>query len=233
VRRAFDGGLAVQRTEPRHAAQLEELQRIVFPTLAPAERFEARHYLKHIELFPDGQLCVVRSSRGRLAEGAVEDEKIDGERVVGMTSTIRIDFDFAHPDHTFADMIQGGYLTSHQPAGPWLYGADIGTHPEYRRRGVARALYAVRHELVRRLGLLGQLTVGMPSGYGALAGKLTAEQYVAELRAGTRDDPTISAQLRIGFELRGLIANYINDPVCAGYGIVLVLPAERDVRFPA
>ena len=206
----------MQRTEPQHAAQLEELQRIVFPTLAPAERFEARHYLKHIELFPDGQLCVV-----------------DGERVVGMTSTIRIDFDFAHPDHTFADMIQGGYLTSHQPAGPWLYGADIGTHPEYRRRGVARALYAVRHELVRRLGLLGQLTVGMPSGYGALAGQLTAEQYVAELRAGTRDDPTISAQQRIGFELRGLIPGYINDPVCAGYGIVLVLPAERDVRFPA
>ena len=214
--RAFDGGLTVRRTEPRHAAQLEELQRIVFPTLAPAERFEARHYLKHIELFPDGQLCVT-----------------DGDRVVGMTSTIRLDFDLAHPDHTFAEIIQGGYLTSHQPAGAWLYGADIGTHPDYRRRGVARALYAVRHELVRRLGMLGQMTVGMPSGYGALARQMTAEQYVAELRAWTRQDPTISAQLRIGFELRGLIANYINDPVCAGYGIVLVLPAERDVRFPA
>lgn len=206
----------VQRTEPRHAAQLEELQRIVFPTLAPAERFEARHYLKHLELFPEGQLCVV-----------------DGERVVGMTSTIRLDFDFAHPAHTFAEVIQGGYLTSHQPAGRWLYGADIGTHPAYRRRGVARALYAARHELVRRLGMLGQMTVGMPSGYGALAGQMTAEQYVAELAAGTREDPTISAQLRIGFELRGLIASYITDPVCAGYGIVLVLPAERDVRFPA
>jgi GNAT superfamily N-acetyltransferase len=149
-----------------------------------------------------------------------------------MTSTIRLDFDLDHPGHTFADIIQGGFLTSHQPAGRWLYGADLGVHPDYRRRGIARALYAARHELVRRLGLLGQLTVGMPSGYGAVQHELTAEQYHAELAAGTRRDPTISAQLRIGFEPRGLIPGYIKDPVCAGHGIVLVLPADREVRFP-
>ena len=216
MRRAFGHGLVVCSTEPRHAAQLEELQRIVFPTLAPAERFEARHYLRHIELFPEGQFCVTHD-----------------QRVVGMTSTIRLGFDLDHPGHTFAEVIQGGFLTSHEPAGPWLYGADIGTHPDYRRRGIARALYAARHEVVQRLGLSGQLTVGMPSGYGALAGELPAETYVAELAAGTRSDPTISAQLRIGFEIRGLIPRYINDPVCAGYGIVLVLPAAREVRFPA
>ena len=157
---------------------------------------------------------------------------VDGERVVGMTSTIRMDFDFAHPDHTFADVIQGGWLTSHDPAGRWLYGADIGVHPEYRRRGIMRMLYAARHAVVRRLHLAGQLTVGMPTGYGALKDQMTAEQYYAELVAGTRVDPTISAQLRVGFELRGLVANYIDDPVCDRYGIVLVLPADREVRIP-
>jgi GNAT superfamily N-acetyltransferase len=213
--RRFGNGLAVSRTRPEHAEQLEELQRIVFPTLAPEQRFRAEHYLRHIELFADGQFCVV-----------------DGDRVVGMTSTIRHHFDFAHPNHTFADIIQGGWLTSHEPTGPWLYGADIGTHPDYRRRGVARALYATRHELVRRLALDGQLTVGMPSGYGALKQSVTIEQYYAELAAGTRSDPTISAQRRIGFELRGLIPDYIDDPSCDRYGIVLVLPASSEVRFP-
>jgi GNAT superfamily N-acetyltransferase len=218
VYRRLAGGLVVHRTGPAHADQLEELQRIVFPTLAPDERFLARHYLRHVELFPEGQFCVV-------------DEASD--RVVGMTSTIRMDFDFAHPGHTFAEVIQGGWLTSHQPSGQWLYGADIGTHPAYRGRGVARALSAARHETVRGLGLLGQLTVGMPSGYGAVKDAMTAEQYYAELVAGTRRDPTISAQRAIGFELRGLIPGYINDPVCDRYGIVLVLPAERDVPYPA
>ncbi|MBA3460288.1 MAG: GNAT family N-acetyltransferase [Deltaproteobacteria bacterium] len=214
----FGDGLVVCQTRPEHVEELDELQRMVFPTLAADERFTAAHYLRHIELFPEGQFCVVDSERG--------------DRVIGMTSTIRMDFDFAHPDHTFADVIQGGWLTSHQPAGRWLYGADVGTHPDYRRKGIARALYAARHELVRSLGLAGQVTVGMPSGYGAVKHLLPAETYHSELAAGTRSDPTISAQLRIGFEIGSLIPGYIHDPVCDHYGIVLALPAARDVRFP-
>lgn len=204
--------LAVVRTGPEHAERLAELQRIVFPTLAPEQRFSAAHYRKHVELFPEGQFCV-----------------LDGDRVVGMTSTIRMNFDFDHPRHTFAEVIQGGWLTSHDPAGRWLYGADLGVHPAYRRRGIARMLYRARHDTVRALGLAGQVTVGMPSGYGALKDQLSAQQYYAELVAGTRSDPTISAQRAIGFELRGLIPDYIDDPVCDRYGIVLVLPAEREV----
>jgi hypothetical protein len=55
------------------------------------------------------------------------------------------------------------------------------------------------------------------------------ETYYAELLAGARTDPTVSAQMRIGFEPRGIIPGYLSDPVCAGYGIVLVLPANREV----
>ncbi len=223
-------GLIVHRTGPEHAEQLEELQRIVFPTLTPAERFEARHYLRHIELFPEGQFCVVDPGTG--SDARPLQLPPTATRVVGMTSTIRMDIEFSHPAHTFAEIIQGGWLTSHQPAGSWLYGADVGTHPAYRQRGIARALYAARQDTVHQLCLGGQLTVGMPSGYGAVKDELTAEAYYAELLAGTRHDPTISVQLRIGFEMRGLLPGYINDPVCAGYGILLVLPAEREVRFP-
>lgn len=205
--------MIVTRTRPEHVERLAELQEIVFPTLAPEQRFRAEHYLKHIELFPEGQFCV-----------------LEGERVVGMTSTIRMDFDFDHPDHTFADIVQGGFLTSHQPDGEWLYGADVGVHPAYRRRGIARSLYKARHATVRALGLRGQVTVGMPSGYGAVKDQLTAQQYYDELVAGTRTDPTISAQRRLGFELRALVADYIDDPICDRYGIVLVLPADREVQ---
>lgn len=202
----------VQEMRPAHAAQLEALQKVVFPTLAADQRFEAKHYLRHMELFPEGQLVV-----------------LDGERVVGATSTIRMDFDFAHPDHTFAEIIQGGWLTSHQPDGAWLYGADVSVHPDYRRRGIARALYRARHEVARALGLRGQVTVGMPSGYGAVKEQLSAPQYYAELVAGTRTDPTISAQRAVGFELHGLVANYIDDPVCDNYGVLLVLPADKEI----
>src|SRR5919197_3251307 len=129
--RKLPDGLPVLHTRPEHAQQLEALQRICFPTLAEAERFKAAHYLKHIDLFPDGQFVV-----------------LDGDRVVGATTTLRRHVDFDRVDHTFADLIQGGWLTSHEPDGDWLYGADVGVHPEYRGRGLATALYAARQETV-------------------------------------------------------------------------------------
>jgi hypothetical protein len=69
----------------------------------------------------------------------------------------------------------------------------------------------------------------MPSGYGAVKDRMSAEDYYAEVVAGKRRDPTVSAQMHVGFEPRGLIPGYISDPVCDNYGVVLVLPAERDI----
>jgi GNAT superfamily N-acetyltransferase len=145
--RRLPDGVVVIQTRPEHALKLETLQRACFPTLADAERFKAAHYLKHIELFPDGQFVA-----------------LDGDTVVGATTTARLHFDFDHISHTFADIIQGGWLTSHQPDGLWLYGADVGVDPAYCGRGIATALYAARQEAVWRLGLKGQVTAGMTSG---------------------------------------------------------------------
>lgn len=209
---SLDGGLVLQPTRAEHAPGLERLQEVVFPTLAPSQRFLAAHYLKHIELFPEGQFVVT-----------------DGDQVVGMTSTLRLDFDLDHPDHSFDEVIAGGWLTTHQPEGRWLYGVDIGTHPDYRRRGIARALYRARHQAVRDLGLEGQVTVGMLSGYGARRQDTTIDEYYQGLVDGRWEDPTVTAQLRVGFELRGLVRDYLDDPVCDGCGACLVLPAAREV----
>ena len=139
-----------------------------------------------------------------------------------MTSTIRLHFDFEHTDHTFADIIQGGWLTSHQPDGPWLYGADIGTHPDARRLGIGRALYEARRAVVRKFSLRGQVTVGMMSGYGAVSAEMSPEDYFERLCQGHVTDPTVSAQMKVGFKPRKLLRNYLNDPVCQNCGILLV-----------
>jgi len=211
--RKLSGGIAVMQARPEFAAQLERLQRLCFPTLADEERFKSEHYLKHMELFEDGQFVV-----------------LDGERVIGATTTLRLNFDFEHGGHTFAEIIQGGWLTSHQPEGAWLYGADLAVDPEFRGRGLATALYAARQELVWRLGLAGQVTAGMIPGYGALKGKMPAEEYYAGVVAGKIRDSTLSMQLGVGFEPRKLLANYLNDPVCDNYSVLLVLGSDQPVR---
>jgi 4-aminobutyrate aminotransferase / (S)-3-amino-2-methylpropionate transaminase / 5-aminovalerate transaminase len=211
--RRLADGVVVMQTRPEHADELEQLQRDCFPTLDDAQRFRAAHYRRHIELFPDGQFVA-----------------LDGDRVVGATTTLRLRFDFHHIDHTFADIIQGGWLTSHDPQGDWLYGADVGVHPAYRGRGIAAALYAARQEAVWRLGLEGQVTAGMISGYGAVKDRMSAEEYLDGVVAKRIKDPTLSMQLGIGFEPRALLANYLNDPVSDNYSVLIALGAGKDVK---
>lgn len=210
IRRRGDG-IVIASTRAAHVEPLERLQEICFPTLEPSQRFRVPHYRRHIELFPEGQFVA-----------------LDGEHVVGMTSSIRMAFDLDHPRHTFDQVIQGGWLTAHDPEGDWLYGADIGVHPDYRRRGIARSLYAARHRTVRRLGLKGQVTVGMMSGYGAVKDRMAAEDYFEALVAGELQDPTLTPQMKVGFRPCALVPGYLDDPVCDDYGVLIVLEAERD-----
>lgn len=209
--RLLRNGLRVCSTAPEHAEQLERLQEIVFPTLADSERFKAPHYRAHIKMFPEGQFVV-----------------LDGDRVVGMTTTIRLDLETAHKS-TFPDLIAGGYCTSHEPHGAWMYGLDIGSHPDCRGKGVGRALYAARHLAARALGLEGQATEGMLSGYGKVADQMSIDDYYEEVVARKRKDPTVSAQMAVGFEPRGLRKNYLDDPVCGNACATLLLPATKDV----
>lgn len=213
--KVFSGGLLVTMTRPEHVPQLDKLQRIVFPTIAAHDRFSGWHYHEHIRDFPLGQFVV-----------------LDGSRLVGMSSTLRMDVDFDHPDHDFDDVSEGGWERCHRPEGRWMYGTDLGVHPEYRRRGVARALYAARQEAVRLLGLEGQVIVGMLHGYAAHRDAMSIEAYYAGVVTGTIQDPTVSAQLRMGFEPRGLVEGYVEDTASGGWGVFLVLPATRPVAYP-
>ena len=205
-------GLVIRHMQPGDAQQLEALQKTVFPTLADDELIRAVHYLRHMEIFPEGQFVIT-----------------DGNQVIGMTTTMRTDFDFLHYHHTFKETIAGGWLSNHNPGGEWLYGLDMGLLPAYRGRGLARILYRARHEVARLLGLKGQLTVGMMSGYGAVANELSGEQYYQELINHQRKDPTLTPQMKIGFEPIALMPNHLNDPVCGNYGVLIKLDIEKNV----
>jgi predicted N-acetyltransferase YhbS len=205
-----ESGLLIQNTRPEHAEQLEDLQKTVFPTLSSDEHIKAVHYLKHLELFPEGQFVIT-----------------DNGKVIGMTTTMRTNFDFANYQHTFAETIAGGWLTNHDPNGDWLYGLDMGILPDYRGLGLARLLYRARHTMAKTLGLKGQLTVGMMSGYGAVSNEMTGEDYYKELIEGKRKDPTLTKQMKIGFEPIALMHEHLNDPVCGNFGVLIKIGIDK------
>jgi predicted N-acetyltransferase YhbS len=197
--------IQITNTRPEHAAALGELQNIAFPNLSVDERMTVAHFRRHLEIFPDGQFVA-----------------LDGDRPVGSTTTFRTGFDFAHPQHKFFEIIDYGWLGTHNPNGEWLYGADMMVHPDYRRRGIARRLYATRHELVRRLGLRGQMAGGMIPGYHRYADQCTVDEYIARVVAGDLIDPTLTAQLKMGFHVVATLYDHLHDPTSGNAAALIV-----------
>lgn len=204
--------IIVTSTTADQAPALEDLQRIVFPSLSPDERLKTEQYRHHLEVFPEGQFVL-----------------LDDERIIGATTTMRTTEENGLQPHSFADMSGGGWLTRHRPAGEWLYGLDMGIHPNHRGQGLSRLLYRARQHLVIRLGLKGQLTVGMMNGYGPVAAAMSGEEYYRQWLRGDREDPTLTPQRRIGFRPLTLIPDYLHDPKCGNYGVLMLLDADLPV----
>jgi GNAT superfamily N-acetyltransferase len=204
-------GVRVVNSTPEMADALECIQRTSFPSLAENEIITRAHYRAHIRRFPEGQFAAVAH---------------DG-RVVGCSTDFRTTFDFDHIEHRYIDAVDHNWLGRHDPAGDWLYGADIGVLPEYRGRGIAKLLYAARRELVRRLGLKGHIAGSMLRGYGQWKDRLTVEQYVTDVIAGRLTDPALSVHLRCGFRVHGIIHNYVTDPSCDNTAALIVWENPR------
>lgn len=201
-------GHVICSTRTEHASRLERLQQIVFPTLASESLFRANDYLEHIRLFPEGQFV------------ALSEDSPDAA-VIGMTTTLRHHLD-PESNHTFNDIIRTGFAGTHEPDGDWMYGLDIGTHPDHRGSGIAKLLYDARQNTVQKLNLKGQYTYGMLTGYGVVKEIVSAETYYDELINGARKDPTVSRQMANGFEPVRLVPGYVDDPVCDGFCVLLV-----------
>ena len=178
--------------------ELEAIQRASFPTLAEDEIITAAHYAAHIDRFPEGQWAVVTGA------GCV----------VACSTDLRARIDLDHIEHRYIEAVGHNWLGTHDAQGDWLYGADIGVLPAYRRRGLARRLYQARHALVRRLNLRGHVAGGMLKGYGGHRHRMSVKAYVARVVAGELFDPTLSVQLTCGFHVHGIIDDYVNDPSC-------------------
>ncbi len=198
----------VVNSQPEMVARLEVIQRASFPSLAEDEIITAEHYAAHIERFPEGQFAALN----------------EAGQVVACSTDFRTRIDFDHFEHRYIDAVDNNWLGNHDPAGDWLYGADIGVLPDYRRRGIGRMLYEARRGLIRRLNLRGHVAGGLLKGYGRYKDRMPVEEYVEKLKAGELFDPTVSIQLKVGFVIHGLIQNYVDDPSCDNKAAFIVWP---------
>ncbi|HWQ13235.1 MAG TPA: GNAT family N-acetyltransferase [Roseiflexaceae bacterium] len=185
--------IIITNTRPEHIEQLVIHQRVCFPTLDPNAWMRAEDFEAQLRVFPEGQHVA-----------------LDGERVVGQSTTLRVGEE-AFAQHTFLGITGRLRLTTHRPDGPWLYGADMSVHPDYRGRKISKLLYDARKQLVRRLGMRGMVAGGQLSGYHHYRAQMGVEEYIARVVAGEIADPTLTPQLRSGFVVRGVLWDYLDD----------------------
>ncbi len=199
--------IVITNTRPEYAAECHEIQRSAYPTLAIESLFTPQHVLNSIKLFPDGQFVAIDTATGR---------------PVGMCSGILMHWEqAADPSQSFDAIISRGWLSRHNPYGDYYYGVDISILPQHRGRGIARMLYDARKNFCQKYNRKGIVFGGIMPGYARHKHAMTAHEYVAQVKAGTLADPTLTVQLRNGFKDHFLIPHYFHDPATDGWALFM------------
>lgn len=190
------------------ADELEAIELASFPLAKPEDLLSADDIRAYAEVFPDGYFVAM-----------------DDGRPVGQGAGIYLDFDFDQPQHTLTGLTGEHQCGNHDPGGAWYYGTDISVHPEFRGRGIGHLLYEARKNLVRRDGKRGIIAGGSIPGFFDHKSVMSAREYVDRVVSGEVSDPTLSFQLANGFEVRGLLENYIEDEADDGWATLIVWEA--------
>lgn len=162
----------------------------------------------HREVFPEGQFVVVQP---------------ETDDVVGMAASLIVRWDNYEIDTAWRDFTERGTFSNHDPeAGHTLYGAEIMVHPSMQGKGVGSMLYRARESLARQRGLWRIRAGARLRDYHRHAATMTAEEYAAAVVRGEMVDRTLTFQLRRGFNVLGIVPNYLrHDPESLGYAAVI------------
>ena len=190
---------------PEFSPQCANLELLSFPDAKPADLIEEADYRAYATTFPEGFfMCLY------------------GDSVVGQAAGIFLDFDFEHSQHSIVELTGEHQCGNHDAAGEWYYGTDIVVHPGYRRRGIGRKLYELRKDVVRHYNKKGIIAGGHIIGYADHKHELSAAEYVDKVATRELYDATLTFQLDNGFEVRGVLANYLEEPALDNWAALIV-----------
>jgi len=185
--------------------QLIQIQKEAFPPPFPEELlWNTEQLTNHINLFPDGALCV----------------EIGG-RIVGSITGLIVQLDNGDEDHSWADITDNGYIRNHNPEGNTLYIVDICISPAYRKLGLGKWMMQSMYETVVQSGLERLLGGGRMPGYHLHSADITIDQYVGKVLQGELKDPVVSFLLRCGRTPVRPVANYLEDEESLNYGMLM------------
>ncbi len=189
---SHDLHLSLQNLAITDYPEIKALMDRVYPDLGGA--WPENTIRRLINEFPDGQICIV-----------------DGETLVGVALTIRVNYSqFSNP-HTYEDLLNHRLEALNDSTGDTLYGLDVFIHPDYRGYRLGRRLYDARKELCRQNNFRAILAGGRIPVYHQYADQLTPTDYIEKVARKEIYDPILSFQLANDFQVKRLLKHYMPD----------------------
>jgi hypothetical protein len=194
----------IREMAPTDYVSIGEICQRVYPHDTPYTPGElAEHHAK----FPQGQFVA---------------EHVPTSAVAGVHFTLRLRFEDFHVDDSWDVLTAHGSFDDDDPTGHTLYGADVFVSPDHQHHGLAHALTDATRALVVTEQLWRMVGASRLPGYGCVADAVSAEQYVADVVAGTRTDPVLSVHLKDGWSVVKPIHGYTqNDLDSANWAAVI------------
>lgn len=154
--------------------------------------WEERHIRKLLEIFQEGQLCVVYEGK-----------------VVGCALSLIVDYKKIGDNHTYTQITGNYTFSTHDPNGNILYGIDVFVHPEYQGLRLGRRLYDARKELCESLNLRAILFGGRIPNYSKYAHDLEPKAYIEKVKNKEIHDRVLNFQLSNDFHVRKVLTGYL------------------------
>ncbi len=171
------------------------------------ETYKARTLKGQISNFPSGQFVV----------------EYEGD-IVGYAASIILREAKALTPHSWSEITGGGYGSTHNPKGDWLYGMEVCVDPSRRRLRIGERLYNARKALVEDHGLKGIVFGGRLPGWKRRKKTYPDPMdYIEAVRSKKINDPVLNFQFRQGFTAQAILKNYLpSDQASGGFAAQMI-----------
>jgi predicted amidohydrolase/GNAT superfamily N-acetyltransferase len=170
--------------------EIKALSDIVYSDMPPYSPDALRGQINN---FPEGQFVAVYEGK-----------------IIGYCASFRISGELALKPHTWAQITGGGFAATHELDGEYLYAMEVFVDPKFRGLRVGQRFYETRKRLCRHYRLRGIVFGGRLPGLRKRIGKVgSPEEYVKLVQQKKIRDLVLSFQLRQGFELLGIMKDYL------------------------
>lgn len=195
--------ILVRKTTYQDADAINRIVMACYQGVLPYSHDALRAQINH---FPEGQMVI----------------EYEG-KVIGFCATMIISGRDAMRPHTWKEITGSGFASRHDPLGDYLYGIDICVDPAFRGKRIGSRLYNERRRVCQELKLKGILFGARIPGYARKKKQFpTPELYLEAVKAKQIKDPTVTFQMRNGFEPLMVLNDYLpSDSESHGFAILM------------